>query len=85
MMLSDFPACPVVKNPLVNAEDMGSIPGPGGFHMPWVQMPQLPKPPHSYPCSAIGEAATTRSPHAATRERPLLTAAREGPHTATKT
>ena len=38
MMLSDFPACPVVKNPLVNAEDMGSIPGPGGFHMPWGQL-----------------------------------------------
>ena len=29
----DFPGGPVVKNPPVNAENMGSIPGPGRFHM----------------------------------------------------
>ena len=31
----DFPGGPVVKNPPSNAGDMGSIPGPGRFHMPW--------------------------------------------------
>ena len=29
----DFPGGPVVKNPPANAEDMGSIPGLGRFHM----------------------------------------------------
>ena len=31
----DFPGSLVGKNPSVNAGDMGSIPGPGGPHMPW--------------------------------------------------
>ena len=30
----DFPGGPVVKNPPANAQDMGLIPDPGGFHMP---------------------------------------------------
>ena len=30
----DFPDGPVVKNPPANAQDMGLIPDPGGFHMP---------------------------------------------------
>ena len=30
----DFPGGAVVKNPLANAEDTGSIPGPGRSHMP---------------------------------------------------
>ena len=29
-----FPGGPVVKNPPASAEDMGSIPGPGGSPMP---------------------------------------------------
>ena len=29
----DFPDGPVDKNPPANAGDMGSIPGPGRFHM----------------------------------------------------
>ena len=29
----DFPGGSVVKNPPANAGDMGSIPGPGRFHM----------------------------------------------------
>ena len=33
--LSDFPRGPVVKNPPANAGDMGSIPGPGRFHVMW--------------------------------------------------
>ena len=28
-----FPSSPVVKNPPANAGDMGSIPGPGKFHI----------------------------------------------------
>ena len=31
----DFPGGTVVKNPPANAGDTGSIPGPGGSHMPW--------------------------------------------------
>ena len=31
----DFPGGLVVKNPPANAGDMGSIPGPGRFHMLW--------------------------------------------------
>ena len=33
--MQDFLVGPVVKNPPSNAGDMGLIPGPGGFHMPW--------------------------------------------------
>ena len=29
-----FPGGPVVGSPHANAGDMGSVPGPGGFHMP---------------------------------------------------
>ena len=31
----DFPGAPVVKNLPANAGNMGSIPGPGRFHMLW--------------------------------------------------
>ena len=30
-----FPRGLVVKNPPANAGDMGSVPGPGRFHLPW--------------------------------------------------
>ena len=33
--LGSFPAGSVVKNLHANAGDMGSIPEPGRFHMPW--------------------------------------------------
>ena len=42
--MGDFPGGAVVKNPLANAGDMGSIPGLGRSHMPWsneVCAPQL--------------------------------------------
>ena len=32
-MIRDFPGGTVVKNPLANAGDMGSSPGPGRSHM----------------------------------------------------
>ena len=32
---SNFPGGPVVKNPPANTQNMGSIPGPGRFHMLW--------------------------------------------------
>ena len=35
MLVLDFPGSPVVKNPLANAGDTGSIPDLGGFYMPW--------------------------------------------------
>ena len=31
----DFPGGPAVKNLPANAGDMGLIPDPGRFHMPW--------------------------------------------------
>ena len=34
----DFPGGSVVKNPLANAGDMGSIPALGRSHMPWKQL-----------------------------------------------
>ena len=40
----DFPGGPVVKNPPTNAEDTGSIPGPGRSHTLWsnkAREPQL--------------------------------------------
>jgi len=33
--VKDFPNGPVVKDIPANAEDTGSIPGQGRFHMPW--------------------------------------------------
>ena len=33
--MKDFLSGPVVENLPANAGDMGSIPGPGIFHMPW--------------------------------------------------
>ena len=34
MHTGDVPGGPMVKKPPANAGDMGSIPGPGRFHMP---------------------------------------------------
>ena len=33
--IRNFPSGPVVKNPPANAGDMGLIPGPERFYMPW--------------------------------------------------
>ena len=35
ILCGDFPDCPGVKNLSANAEDTGSIPGLGRFHMSW--------------------------------------------------
>ena len=35
IIVRDFPGGAVDKNPPANAEDTGSIPGPGRSHMPW--------------------------------------------------
>ena len=66
------PSGPVVKNPPANAGDMGSIPGPGRFHMPWgskarTQLLSL--------CSQAHKSQALSS----------LSSTRESPHTATKT
>ena len=34
-LLEDFPGGPVVQNPPADAGDIGSIPGPGRFHLLW--------------------------------------------------
>ena len=81
--IEGFPGGSVVKNPPANAGDTGSIPGPGGSHMPWsssAPVPQLLSPraaavealmPKSL-CSAAGEASSMKSPHATTRVAPTL-------------
>ena len=40
----DFPGGTVDRNPPANAGDMGSIPGPGRFHMPWSNPARAPQP-----------------------------------------
>ena len=83
----DFPSAPVVKNLLVNAGDMGLIPGQGRFHMLLSNQAHVPQllSPHAYsPCSTTGEATTMRNPRTTTREEPLLAATRESLHTAMK-
>ena len=50
--MRDFPCGTVNRNPLANAGDRGSIPGPRRFHMPqssWACAPQLLSP-HSKAC-----------------------------------
>ena len=49
----DFLGDPVERNPLVNAEDMGSMPGPGRPHAP--QSSSAPAPPLLSLCSRARE------------------------------
>ena len=77
-----FPGGSVVKNPLVNAGDMGLIPALGRSHMSWsnwagaprlslgsrARAPQLPKPAHPRARAPRWE-VTARSPGAATGEQ----------------
>ena len=74
--MQDFSGGPVVKSLPANAEDMGSILGPGGFCMP----PKL-----ISPFSTAREATTMRTPHMPTREQAPLATTRESPHSAAKT
>ena len=65
----NFPGGPVVKSLPANAGDLGSLPGPGRYHMPWATKPVS----HSYCspgtlCSAIREATTMKSLSTATKE-----------------
>lgn len=71
----------MVENPPGNAQNTGSIPGPGIFHMPQ-SMPQLLKPTCLEP---IREVTKTRSRSTAAREQPLLSGTRESPCIPTKT
>ena len=62
----DFPGDIVDKNPPANAGDMGSIPGPGRFHMPqvnWACVPQLfsPRPRACKPQLLSLQATTTEA------------------------
>ena len=61
----NFPGGPVVKNPLTNAGDTGSIPGPRRFHMLWSDkacVPQLLKPIHPRACSPKQEKPPQQAP-----------------------
>ena len=69
----DFPGGPVVESPSVNAGDMGSMPGPGrptdrGATKPGATTTE---PELGSLCSATREATTMRSPHTATKRKPL--------------
>ena len=47
LILWDFSSSLAVKSPPTNSGETGSIPGPGGPHMPWsneARAPQLPRP-----------------------------------------
>ena len=78
----DFPGGSVVRTCLPVQGDTGSIPGPGGFHMPWgnqVHVPQLPS-----LCLTTRAATATRSLRATPGEEPPLATTRENLCTATK-
>ena len=70
----------VDKNPLANAGDMCSTPGPGRFHMPWnnkIHVPQLQsqhsgahEPQLMSLCAATAEACALRA-HSLQQERPV--------------
>ena len=69
----------VDKNPLANAGDVGSTPGPGRFHMPWddkVHAPQLQsqhsgahEPELMSSCAVTTEASALRA-HSPQQEKP---------------
>ena len=75
----DFPGGAVVRNPPANAGDMGSIPGPGGSHMPWSNEARAPQllglrsracePQLLSPCGTTTEPHAPRG-HAPQQERP---------------
>ena len=69
ILLRDFPGGSVVKNPPADARDVGSIPGPGGSHVPWSNQagePQLPS--QRAPEPRSHEHACTLEPCSATSE-----------------
>ena len=70
-----FPVGAVVKNPLANAGDTGSSPGPGRSHMPrssWAREPQLLSLRIWSLCSATRKAAMVRGPRTAMKSGPHL-------------
>ena len=70
------------KNPPANVGYIGSIPGPGGSHMPWGNQAWLPQQRRTCfrahklqlqgPCSATREAIAMRSPRTAMKNSPSL-------------
>ena len=61
----DFSGGRVVKNLPASSEDMGSIPGPGKFHMPWITEAHVPQLLNL--CSGVFEPQPLK-PHAAPTE-----------------
>ena len=90
-MLEGFPGGAVVEGLPASAGDAGSGPGLGGSRMlqsGWAHEPQLLSLRVWSLCSAMGEAAMVRGPHAAMKGGPRLPrlgealAQRRGPNTA---
>ena len=78
-----FPGVPVVRNPLYNAGDTGSIPGleDPTCHAATKPMCHICLSLHTLSwCSITREATAMRSQHASTRQESPLTATRESPH-----
>ena len=83
-----FPSGAVVKNLPANAADTGSIPGPGGSHMPrsnWAREPQLLKPARLEPVLRNKRSHDDEKPAYRNEEWPPLATTRESLCTATKT
>ena len=92
----DFPGDPVAKNSPLNAGDNGSIPSLGRSHMPWSLCSKAFEPQLLSLRATTTEAGELRACAPQQRsynkksmqpneEQPLLTTARESPHTVTKT
>ena len=78
----------MVKNPPANAGDMGSISGPGRYHMPqsnYASVRQLLKRAHPEPVLCTKRSPCSEKPVHCSEEQPLLTAARESPQAARRT
>lgn len=66
----DFPGGPGVRNPPCNAGDAGSIPGPGGSHIPWSHSAHAPQLLNRSPqslCPPRREATSVRRLHTAAK------------------
>jgi len=77
----DFPGCPVLKNPLANAGDIGSIPGLGRSTCFEETEPTG----CNYLSPYVLEPTAVRCSRTTSREKPLLAATRQSLRAAVKT
>ena len=78
----------MVRSLLANADDTGSIPGPGRFHVAWSNCPHVPQllelvSPEAMLCNKRSHCNKKHADHS--YRVTLLTAARESPHATMKT